>query len=464
MNIVRRLWVEDSSSRNSKDTPLNAAFLAYLPKERNICTYIRSYYLLEEVEDGYKLHAFTYFIEPEVEIPAFASMDIECIEFDKNFECIGGKEVFDDFFILDVKKKGVSLQLVMEFLYHKNRFCYDFIQDGKLFRDIEREPETYFKLFEYACFEPNVLEKLLKSLQIELVQKHLKRNEPIFEDKSKMHQVVGIPKKALSIMNELGISNGLENLTLIAKINVDYANMVMSYVKSVLEAGYKTRNPRSKKIKLQELGIDRIPFDDYFSNIGFLLTKGYQLNDLLKYTLKQKILYANLDRDYSTLTLPYEETRTLTHYVTMCESMNVDFEKYPTILKKAHLIYSKNYKMINNKDFSDGFKEYAKNLKKYEIENEKYCFIAPTTIEELAFEGNSLNHCLASYCKEILKDKKIVLFFRDNKKKETPFVTVELSDFRGKISVIEAAGMFNQEPEAEILEEIHLLIRKLQEA
>lgn len=464
MKIVSKLWVEDSRSRNSKNTPLNARFKCYASSERNITTYLKSTYILEEIEEGYRLHAFNYFIEPEVELPAFASTESLYLDFDKNFECIGGREAFDNFFVLNTMKKSLPLRIVMEFFFNKNQFCYDFIQEGKLFRDIEREKDVFFKLFEYACFEPNVLEKLFKSLQPKLVQKHLLSTEPIFEDKSKVHQVVGIPKKALAILNELGISDGLESLTLIAKINVDYANTIMSYVKNVLETGYKLRNPKSRKVKVSELGIQSIPFDDYFSNIGFLLAKGYQLNDLLKYTLKQHILYSNVDRNFPVLILPHREIRTLVHYVTMCDEMNVVYEKYPTILKKAHLIYSKNYRMINDKGLAEAFETYAYQLKKYEIENEKYCLIAPNTIEELAFEGNSLNHCLGSYGEEILKNERVVLFFRAVDKKEVPFVTVELSDFRGKLSIVEAAGMFNQEPDVEILKEIHSLMKKIEEA
>lgn len=464
MNIVSKLWVYDSTTRNYQRKPLEARHSVYASSDRKICMYLKTTYLLEEVEEGYKLHSFNYFIEPEVELPAFASMETECLDFDKNFECIGGREAFDQFFLLDVKKKSIPIRIIMEIFSVKNPFCYEFIQSRSLFNDIERAERAFFKLFEYACFEPNVLEKLFKSLQVEIVRKHLLSTEPIFEDKSKMHQVIGIPKKALAILNEYGIADGLEGLTVIAKINVDYANMVMNFVKVVLEADYKLNHPKSRKVRTSELKIRNVPFKDYFQNIAFLIAKGYQLNDLLKYTLKQQILYSNMDKATQSITVPFRETRNLVHYINMCEEMNVAYEKYPTILDKAHLVYSKNYKMINDKGLGEAFKEYAVKLKTYEVFNKKYCFIAPEKIEDIAFEGNTLNHCLGSYCKDILKSKKIVLFFRDVDKKDVPFVTVELSCFKGKFSIVEAAGMYNKEPEAEILNEIKLLMKELKEA
>jgi len=88
------------------------------------------------------------------------------------------------------------------------------------------------------------------------------------------------------------------------------------------------------------------------------------------------------------------------------------------------------YNMVDNKERELIYKEeFDKNKKiwdKLEYCNDRFKIIAPSSIAEIAYEGDVLKHCVKSYIDDILSGKTIIMFIRMNYCPEKPFYTLEI--------------------------------------
>src|SRR5699024_738691 len=120
-----------------------------------------------------------------------------------------------------------------------------------------------------------------------------------------------------------------------------------------------------------------------------------------------------------------------TDYYRMCTDMQyVKFDRYPKYLKTYHDIVARNYNLVKDEVTSRKFKEAT----------EAYKLIVPNDSDDLVYEGNLLQHCVASYVKNVANNKTRILFLREEEKEDEPLVTVEIKEDK----VVQARGHSNR--------------------
>jgi hypothetical protein len=196
-----------------------------------------------------------------------------------------------------------------------------------------------------------------------------------------------------------------------------------------------------------------------FSHYGFSSFKN-RLSDLAKHGYEYKRLMDYIFRDLPEQGISasmvsgvdLEQLNILVDYVRMSSEMNRDFEKYPRYLKTAHDIAMKNYKVKQSQTLILKYEKIVENLKNMEFKNDKYCIVAPPTLQSIVQEGSALHHCVASYIDRVVEGQTTIMFLRTVEEPETSLVTVEL---RNK-TIGQARGHSNRninKEESDFLEE-----------
>lgn len=145
---------------------------------------------------------------------------------------------------------------------------------------------------------------------------------------------------------------------------------------------------------------------------------------------------------------PLEGVRLLRDYVRLCKDMGLEFEKYPKSLKKNHDIALMNYMVKKDKDREEAFKKVVES-EDYDsllYTNKKYTIVKPTSPSDLIDEGDSLNHCVASYVDDVLKKKCKILFIRYKDFPDDSLLTVEIRGDKNNQRIIQAKGQGNRKP------------------
>lgn len=138
----------------------------------------------------------------------------------------------------------------------------------------------------------------------------------------------------------------------------------------------------------------------------------------------------------------------LRDYIKMCIGVGLKPHFYTTSLELTHNVAARNYKIALTEEQEVIFKNRYAEFEPFEYKD--YVLIAPRTSEDVKSEGSSLNHCVASYIKDILDGNTQIFFLRLKKEYKNSLVTVEI---RGK-AVVQARGASNRdltEKEEEVL-------------
>lgn len=183
-------------------------------------------------------------------------------------------------------------------------------------------------------------------------------------------------------------------------------------------------------------GIKNI-FDNLNTIYDLISQPEYKRNQkrAIEYLTQDLVMYQGITNINSAVTLLYD-------YSDMVKKMGGVPERYPKSLKRAHDVASLNYNKwkssLTKEDFLIATKRYA------ELEcidnRKKYSFIVPETIEDLIREGNSLNHCIASYDNRVIDGTSKIVFMRESDNLDKPLVSIEIK--RGKIN--QARGSSNR--------------------
>lgn len=203
---------------------------------------------------------------------------------------------------------------------------------------------------------------------------------------------------------------------------------------------------------------------DYYFNrfkeaMGRLSTYGYDHKRLMDYLfrdLPNQGLSQHMGKHHC------EGMDILNDYARMSVEMDRDFDKYPRYLKTAHDIAVKNYKVNKSKVLSGKYEKVKESLKQMEYKGEKFSVLVPESLESIVKEGNSLNHCVASYIEGVVNGEYAILFLRSNEELEKSMVTVQVKDGR----VLQARGQSNRptsEEEAKFLEKFVESLNKQKE-
>lgn len=130
---------------------------------------------------------------------------------------------------------------------------------------------------------------------------------------------------------------------------------------------------------------------------------------------------------------------TLRDYIQMCVDIGFTPHFYTTSLALTHNVASRNHKIVVTEEQEQLFKSRYEEFESFEFE--EYVIIAPSKSEDIKNEGSTLNHCVASYIKDVLDGKTCIYFLRLKKKYTESLVTVEVKNE----AVVQARGIHNRD-------------------
>ena len=125
-------------------------------------------------------------------------------------------------------------------------------------------------------------------------------------------------------------------------------------------------------------------------------------------------------------------------YLRMCKADDIKPTLYSSYLKQTHDITSRNHKINVEKENEEIFQSRYKDFKEYK--GKIYSVIAPKDSNDLKKEGDTLNHCVASYIKRVIDGECLIYFLR--KDKEESLITFEVRHN----TIVQVRGLHNRKP------------------
>lgn len=130
--------------------------------------------------------------------------------------------------------------------------------------------------------------------------------------------------------------------------------------------------------------------------------------------------------------------KTLSDYIEMCSDLEVTPTLYSSYLQQTHDIVARNHKIKLKEHQEAIFASRYVDFKPYA--DEEYTVIAPINSSDLQKEGDTLNHCVASYIKRVVDNECLILFLRNASTPLESLVTLEIR----KNSIVQARGLHNR--------------------
>ena len=128
----------------------------------------------------------------------------------------------------------------------------------------------------------------------------------------------------------------------------------------------------------------------------------------------------------------------LRDYLRMCKQDDIKPTLYSSYLKQTHDITSRNHNVKVEKENEETFKSRYKDFKEYK--GKVYSVVAPKDSNDLKKEGDTLNHCVASYIKRVIDGECLIYFLR--KDKEESLITFEVRHN----TIVQVRGLHNRKP------------------
>ena len=125
-------------------------------------------------------------------------------------------------------------------------------------------------------------------------------------------------------------------------------------------------------------------------------------------------------------------------YLRMCKADDIKPTLYSSYLKQTHDITSRNHKISVEKENEEIFQSRYKDFKEYK--GKIYSVLAPKDSNDLKKEGDTLNHCVASYIKRVIDGECLIYFLR--KDKEESLITFEVRHN----TIVQVRGLHNRKP------------------
>lgn len=119
-------------------------------------------------------------------------------------------------------------------------------------------------------------------------------------------------------------------------------------------------------------------------------------------------------------------------YIRFAQDLNYDLRRtdviFPRDLLDRHDAAAATVKVVSDAAKSRLYaKRYEVLRKMYEFTYGGYSIVVPTSAEDIVAEGRTLHHCVGGYAARHVEGKLDILFLRKERKKKTPFVTIEMS-------------------------------------
>ena len=128
----------------------------------------------------------------------------------------------------------------------------------------------------------------------------------------------------------------------------------------------------------------------------------------------------------------------LRDYLRMCKQDNIKPTLYSSYLKQTHDITSRNHNVKVEKENEEMFQSRYKDFKPYR--GKKYIVVAPKNSNDLKKEGDTLNHCVASYIKRVIDGECLIYFLRIDKDESLITFEVRHND------IVQVRGLHNRKP------------------
>ena len=128
----------------------------------------------------------------------------------------------------------------------------------------------------------------------------------------------------------------------------------------------------------------------------------------------------------------------LRDYLRMCKQDDIKPTLYSSYLKQTHDITSRNHNVKVEKENEEMFQNRYKDFKPYR--GKKYIVVAPKNSNDLKKEGDTLNHCVASYIKRVIDGECLIYFLRIDKDESLITFEVRHND------IVQVRGLHNRKP------------------
>ena len=128
----------------------------------------------------------------------------------------------------------------------------------------------------------------------------------------------------------------------------------------------------------------------------------------------------------------------LRDYLRMCKQDDIKPTLYSSYLKQTHDITSRNHNVKVEQENEEIFQSRYKDFKPYR--GKKYIVVAPKNSNDLKKEGDTLNHCVASYIKRVIDGECLIYFLRIDKDESLITFEVRHND------IVQVRGLHNRKP------------------
>ena len=122
--------------------------------------------------------------------------------------------------------------------------------------------------------------------------------------------------------------------------------------------------------------------------------------------------------------------------------------RFPKNLREAHDDAIKMAERFRQKVKDEKIATRAKALQELSFSDGFFEIVIPENVSEFRNEGETLCHCVAGYAERVAEGQTAIVFVRQSKEIQTPFVTVELDE--RKMEIVQARGKNNKNPPQEV--------------
>ncbi|USL89448.1 PcfJ-like protein [Bacillus phage vB_BceH_LY2] len=289
------------------------------------------------------------------------------------------------------------------------------------------------------------------------------------EGKNKIHDIFGVTKSQLKFVKEFGESGRHVSYFMNCCIKVpDITQQEMDTYRGAIRTIKELEEKYQLEGRLRRY-MNHTGVGEYIDIVSCTKkgTNHYRNNDFWAFVVKPRNTIHSLPKLIEYLLFEcyvsqgMEFSEALTNYRDYYE-MSVDigyerFEKYPKFLKTYHDVVARNYKLMEDDVLKKKFEDEREKFRKLECKMKKFSVIAPQTMSDIVAEGNSQNHCCASYSGKVAKGQTIILFLRKTEDLDKSLVTLEV---QGN-SIVQARGFANRSMDAGEREALNTYAKKM---
>ena len=176
------------------------------------------------------------------------------------------------------------------------------------------------------------------------------------------------------------------------------------------------------------LGVGTYPF--YYAGNN-LFCKYYKFGKFANYVIEECV-----NQGYTRV---HNFMTDLLDYIKLCRELDCKPTLFSSYLKQTHDIVARNHKLKVSQEQEEMFKLRYEDIKNLALDG-GFSIIKPKSPSDLQKEGDSLNHCVASYIKRVLDDACRIMFLRKTATPNDSLVTLEVAGG----AIVQARGMHNR--------------------